>query len=111
LLEALQAARGGAPNSMPGDGTQAKAMTTIMNAVQMINSALQGLDPTSRVARDVRRAIDQLSRHMPQGNATAGAQKTDLMDTLRTVAQTALSQNMPQSGGQNPMSSTPLPGA
>jgi ABC-type transporter Mla subunit MlaD len=95
---------------MPGAGSQAKAMTTIMNAVQMINAALQDLDPTSRQARDVRRAIDQLSRHLPQGNAPAGAQRTDLMDTLRTVAQTALSQNVPQ-GGQNPMPSTPLPGA
>ena len=108
-------------------------MTMIMNAINMLQQAMPGLQPGSQLHRDVVRGVSTLSRHVGQaGQPTAGVQKTQLQDMLRnTIRNALLQQIMTQQGGgkpgdkgapggpspipgamaQAPMPSTPLPGA
>jgi hypothetical protein len=98
----------------------------LQNALGMMQSALAGLQPGTPVHRDVLRALQSLSRHMAQGQPTAGVQQTQLQDMLRNVVRNALlskimgQQQQGQQGSpggpagampQAPMPSTPLPGA
>jgi hypothetical protein len=106
-------------------------MTMLMQATSMIQQALPGLQQGSQIHRDALRAVTALSRHVAQGQPTAGIQATQLQDLLRNVMRNALIQRMmgqqagtqgPQPGAQPqnspvaaasaaPMPSTPLPGA
>lgn len=126
VLAALARRQQGPQPSAPGPGDQASSITMIQNAVGMMQSALTGLQPGSPVHRDVLRALQSLSRHMAQGQPTAGVQQTQLQDMLRNLARNALLSKImgqqQQGGGQGeggpagampqpPMPSTPLPGA
>jgi hypothetical protein len=96
-------------------------MTLIMNAISMLQQAMAGLGPGSPQHRDVVRAVSSLSRHVAQGQPTAGVQRTQLVDMLRNLGRHALMAKLmqqQQQGGQGsqgqpaaPMPSTPLPGA
>jgi hypothetical protein len=99
-------------------------MTQIQNAVSMLQAALPSLPAGGPVHTSVLRAVQQLSRHMAQGQPTAGAQQTAMGDTLRNMLRNALlsrimqgqQQQRGQQGGEGmmpppPMPSTPLPGA
>lgn len=110
--------------SAPGPGDQASSMTQIANAIAMIQAALAGLGAGTPIHRDALRAIQSLSRHMAQGNPTAGTQQTQVQDLLRNLMRNALLSRIMQQrgtqGGQGntpgamspaPMPSTPLPGA
>lgn len=93
-------------------------MTMVMNAIGMLQQALPGLMPGSPVHKDVVRAISSVSRHVSQGQPTAGVQQTQLKDLLQnTVRQALLSRIMQQQGGQQPQDQgapagpSPIPGA
>ena len=133
MLAAMARSRQGPQVSAPGGGDTANSMTMIMNAISMIQQALPGLPAGSQIHRDVVRAISSLSRHAQQASQTsAGVQKTQLQDMLRSTLRNALLHQImgQQQGGQGggpgggpggppgggpggapPMPSTPLPGA
>jgi hypothetical protein len=96
-------------------GTQAQALMTIKQAVDMLQQALPGLGTGGEIHGAVLNAIRQLARHVPQGAPTAGVQQTQLQDMLRNTMRNALMQRIMQqqgaggSGGPSP--STPIPGA
>lgn len=123
---ALPFLRRGPQPSAPGPGDQAAAMTQIQNAIGLLQAAMSSLQPGSPQHRDVVRAVQSLSRHMAQGQPTAGVQVTQIQDLLRNLMKNALLTRITQQqqqGGQGqqagqgqggpapPMPSTPLPGA
>jgi hypothetical protein len=101
----------------------------LKSAVDVIQKALPSLMPGSQQHRDALKAVQSLSRHLPQGAPTAGVQITQLMDLLRNTKRNALMQQVmsqrgagggaggggqPQPGpgpDQQPPPSTPMPGA
>ena len=117
--------------SAPGPGDSANSMTQIMQAVAILSQALPGLAPGTPIQQDVLKATQRLSKHVQQGQPTAGVQKTSLMDQIAALAKNAILQMImsqqrqggPGGGGQGgqggppgamaqaPMPSTPLPGA
>ena len=125
IMAALARRQQGPQPSAPGPGDQASSLTMIQNALGMMQSALSGLQPGSPVHRDVLRALQSLSRHMAQGQPSAGVQQTQLQDMLRNVVKNALLAKVAGQQGQAgadqggpagamptaPMPSTPLPGA
>ena len=89
-------------------------------ALDMLQNALPSLGTGSEVHRDVINAVSRLSRHMPQGIPTAGAQQGAVQDLLKNTIRNAMLQRVManQQGGQGggppqqPMApSMPLPGA
>lgn len=118
LLATLQRQQNGPPPSAPGSGTQASAMTLVLNALAMLKQALLGLDPSDPKHGDVSGAVTRLGRHFRnQGQPTAGVQQTQMQDQLRAIGRTAMLQQLGKGGGAGgggggpPMPSTPLPGA
>lgn len=108
--------------SAPGPGDNANSMTMITQAIGMIQQALPGLPPGTPLHQDALRAVTRLSRHVAQGQPTAGVQRTQLQDLLQNLMKNALvaqimgqqkKQQGPGAGqpGAPPMPSTPLPGA
>jgi hypothetical protein len=85
-------------------------MTLLMQAVGMIQQALNGLPPGSPMHRDALQAATRLSRHVQQGQPTAGVQQTQLQDLLRNVIRNALTQRI-MSQQQGPMGGGAAPGA
>jgi hypothetical protein len=90
----------------------------LKTAVDMIQAALQSLPAGSQQHKDALKAITALSRHLPQGQPTAGAQQTQLGDLLRQTIRNAVMQRIQMrgqggggDGGDQPSPSTPLPGA
>jgi hypothetical protein len=105
-------------------------MMKVNSAVDMITAALPGLGSGTPLYTAALNALRQLSKHLAQGQPTAGVQQTQLQDLLRKTMQQALFQkilgqraaqgqqgNPDQPAGaspqmaQAPMPSTPLPGA
>lgn len=118
ILAALARARGAPQASAPGQGAQAAALQQVKMALDMLQNALPSLGTGSEVHRDVINAVSRLSRHMPQGIPTAGAQQGAVQDLMRNTIRNAMLQRVManqqggQGGGQQPMPpSTPLPGA
>lgn len=114
-MAALARARGAPQASAPGQGAQAMALQQVKMALDMLQNALPSLGTGSEVHRDVINAVSRLSRHMPQGIPTAGAQQTSVQDLLKNTIRNAMLQRVmanQRGGGQQPMQpSTPLPGA
>ena len=99
---------------MPGMGTQAGALQKVNMAVDLLQQALPALGTGSEHHRAVLKAVTDLSRHMAQGQPTAGTQQTALQDMQRANRRNAIMQRvMAQRGGMpgGPVPSTPLPGA
>lgn len=124
VLAALARNRQTAPVSAPGPGNVASGMMLLKSAVDMMQQALPMLPSGSQQHRDVLKALQQLSRHLPQGAPTAGVQQTQLGDMLRNTVRNALMQRLMSQrggggakpgaggpGGAAPPPSTPLPGA
>lgn len=136
ILASLAQRMRGPQVSAPGPGDNAHSMTMITSAIGMLQQALPGLPPGSPLHKDVLRAAQALSRHVPQGAPGAGVQATQLQDLLKNVVKNALLQKImgqqkPGAGGASapgppggggpgappggappaPMPSTPLPGA
>ena len=83
-------------------------------ALDMLQGALPNLAMGGDVHRDVINAVNRLSRHLPQGIPTAGAQQMGIRDMLRNTQRNALLQRiLAMRGGQGgpPQPSMPLPGA
>ena len=86
-------------------------------ALDMLQGALPNLSLGGDVHRDVINAINRLSRHLPQGMPTTGAQQTGIRDMLRNTIRNAMLQRLQQQQGgqgggqQPPQPSMPLPGA
>jgi hypothetical protein len=108
----------------------------LMQAIGLMQQALPGLQPGTPIQQDALKAVQRLSKHVPQGSPGAGVQRTQLEDLLRNIVKNALLQRImsqmsgkgqqQQGGGpgqpagpsplpgamaQAPMPSTPLPGA
>ena len=116
ILAALARARGAPQASAPGPGAQGAALMQVKMALDMLQNALPALGIGTEQHKDVLQAVQRLSRHMPQGIPTAGAQQTATQDMLKNNIRNALLQrimaNQGQGGGQQAMQpSTPLPGA
>lgn len=113
--------------SAPGPGDMASSMTTLQQAIGLMNQALPGLMQNTPVYQDTLKALQRLSKHVPQGAPAAGVQKTQLEDLLRNLVKNVIlskimGQQRQQGQGpgvaapagaqaQAPMPSTPLPGA
>ena len=120
-LAAFARSRMGPQVSAPGPGNMADSMTTLQQAIQLIQQAALGLPPGSPLHRDALRAASQLSRHL--GGAAgmapgAGVLKTSLGDQLRHTVRNMMLQRVlgmkgqgPGQGSNPPMPSTPLPGS
>lgn len=123
-LDFLARSRMGPQVSAPGPGDMAEAMSTLNQAVQLMQHAAMSLPAGSPLHTDALKAVTKLSKHLGQTGATGaggGVQKTAWLDQLRAgiknmmlgrIQQMAQGQ---QGGGQMPtqapMPSTPLPGA
>lgn len=107
--------------SAPGPGNQADAMNKIIQAINLLKVAGQGLQPGDKMHNDVYKAVQTLSRHV--GGAAglgpaAGIQKTMIGDQLRDTIKNQLlarimgskGQQVPGAPADAPMPSTPLPG-
>lgn len=109
--------------SAPGPGDTAQSMSMVSQAVSLLQQAMTGFTAGSPQHRDVLRAISSLSRHMAQGQPTAGQQRTQLQDMMQNMVKNALLSRIMQQqrGGQGgaggadqaqaPMPATPTPGA
>jgi hypothetical protein len=104
-------------------------MGLLRTAIGLMQQALHGFPSGSQQNRDVLRALQQLSRHIPQADATSGSEVTQLRDLIRNAMQAPFLQRIlgqqlggaggggPGGGGAGggqapaPMPSTPLPGA
>lgn len=133
MLAALARQRMSPPVSAPGPGNMAQGLMQLKTAVDLMQAALPNLATGSQQHKDCVQAISRLSRHLPQGAPTAGAQQTQIGDLLRSTIRNALMQKLmqqkgsqggppgpPDGGGggamppdteQPPAPSTPLPGA
>jgi hypothetical protein len=124
ILAALQRSAQGPQVSAAGPGNMADALSKLKIAVDLMQSAIQGLPPGSQPYQDTLRALERLARHLPQEGAQTGQQQTILMDLLRRGKQNPMLQAIagvfggagggPQGQGAGPappMPSTPLPGA
>jgi hypothetical protein len=91
-------------------------------AIDLMQTALHGLPPGSQPYQDTLKALERLSRHLPQMGSAPGLEQTHLIDLLRRGRQNPVLQALAglmggggrgQGGGgpQPPMPSTPLPGA
>jgi hypothetical protein len=115
----------------------AQGLMMLKQAVDMIHAALPNLDASSQQHKDAVKALSSITKHLPGGAPTAGVQQTQLGDMLRNTQRNALLQKLMaqrQAGGgqggggppggqgggqggeqpgmpQQPMPSTPLPGA
>ena len=109
VLAALARQRMAPPVSAPGPGNMGQGLMQMKTAVDMLQSCLPNLSTGSQQHRDCVQAISRLSRHLPQGAPTAGAQQTQLMDLLRSTMRNALMQKMMQQrgGGQGGPPGTP----
>ena len=123
IMAALARRQQGPGVSAPGPGNQASAMNMIQQAVSMIQQALPSLPQGSPIHTSALRAAAQLSRHVGQGQPTAGVQQTHMRDLLQNIVRHAMLQRImaSQQGGQGgrgggqqaaaPMPTTPQPGA
>jgi hypothetical protein len=115
VLAALARRQQGPQASNPGMGTQAQSLMMIKQALDMLQAALPGLGTGGEIHTAVLNSLRQLSRHIPQGQPTAGVQQTQMQDMLRNTLRNALLQRVMSqqgaggSGGPSP--STPIPGA
>ena len=80
--------------SAPGPGNQASAMNMIQQAVSMIQQALPSLPQGSPIHTSALRAAAQLSRHVGQGQPTAGVQQTQMRDLLQNIVRHAMLQRI-----------------
>ena len=130
---AALARRGQQPQvSSPGMGNMAQGLMQLKTAVDMLQAALPNLGTGSKQHTDCLKALQSLSKHLPQGAPTAGVQQTQLQDLLRNTIRNAMMQRLigQQSGGgqagggpggpgapggggmqPSPAPSMPLPGA
>jgi len=125
VLAALARNRSGPQVSAPGMGNIAQGLMQMKSAVDMLAATLNMLPTGGQQYKDVLKALQSLSRHLPQGAPVAGVQQTQLGDLLRNTVRNALMQKLmtqQQGGGQQggaqpggmpapPTPSTPLPGA
>lgn len=124
LLASLAGRQRGSRVTAPGQGDMASSLNMLTTAIGMIQQALPGLQLGTPVQQDALKALQRLSKHVPQGAPTVGVQRTHLEDLLRNIVKNALLQRImgqrQQQGGagqppgamqQAPMPSTPLPGA
>lgn len=120
VLAALQRQQQGPQVSAPGPGNMADALGKLKIALDLMQSALQGLPQGGPQYKDVLKSLQSLARHMPQVGAQQGLEQTHLMDLLRKGRQNPVLQALAgliggggrgPGGPQPPMPSTPLPGA
>lgn len=116
MLAALTQQQQGQPQSAPGPGANADSLNKVFGAVKMLEAALAGLGAGSPPYKDTLKAIQSLTKHLPQGSPTAGVQKTMFSDMLQGTVKNALLQKLAsngqgQPGQQAPNPSMPQPGS
>lgn len=130
-LDFLARSRMGPQVSAPGPGDMAEAMSTLNQAVQLMQHAAMSLPAGSPLHTDALKAVTRISKHLGQTGSTGaggGVQKTQWLDQLRAGIRNMMlgriqqmaqggkgGQGGPPGGGpmpqQAPMPSTPLPGS
>ena len=96
----------------PNRGLEAAALSKLAIHVQAMQTILAVLPAGSDVARDVRKAIDTVAKHVPPGSFSQGVQMTEAQRALMQQRQmgpqiaamraTSMPQ-MPGVGGPQPM--------
>ena len=116
MLAALTQQQQGPQQSAPGPGANADSLNKLFGAVKILETALAGLGAGTPPYKDTLKAIQSLTKHLPQGSPTAGVQKTMFSDMLQGTVKNALLQKLAsngqgQPGQQAPNPSMPQPGA
>lgn len=126
MLAAMARQAQGPQISAPGPGNMADSMNKIAGAIQIIQQALAGLPPGSKLHTDALGAVQRLSRHLGQGfqGPGQGVQQTMFGDMLRDTIKNFVAARIPgmmggggpggPGGGQPPgppTPSMPMPGA
>lgn len=93
-------------------------MMKVKAGLELIQAALPGLGTGTPVHTAALKALQQLGKHMAQGQPTAGVQSTMLQDLLRRTMQSGLLGKIAgqraaggKEGGQAPMPTPPMPGS
>ena len=125
-LDFLARSRMGPQVSAPGPGDMANAMTSLNQAVQLMQHAAMSLPAGTPLHTDALKAVTRISKHLGQTGSTGvggGVQRTAWLDQLRQgirnmmlgrIQQMAGGQGGQGGGGmpqQAPMPATPQPGA
>jgi hypothetical protein len=103
--------------SAPGPGNTADSLGKLKIATDLLQVALNGFEEGSKQYKDVKRALDELTPHLPEMGNASGLEQTHLTDLLRRAKQNPVLQAISglmgekRQGPQPPMPSTPLPGA
>ena len=82
---------GASPLTMPAAhrGQEAAASALLRNAVDMLTKALAGFGPGSEPGQAILKSISSLSKHVPQGATTPGAQNTAMQQFMMEHRQLA----------------------
>ena len=131
-LDFLARSRMGPQVSAPGPGDMAEAMSTLNQAVQLMQHAAMSLPAGSPLHTDALKAVTRISKHLGQtgsSGAGGGVQKTAWLDQLRAGIKNMMLGRIQQQMGQGgkgggpggqgqgpmptqaPMPATPLPGS
>jgi hypothetical protein len=70
-------------------GKQAEAAAMLRNAVDMLTKSLAGFGPGSETGQAILKAISSLSKHVPVGATTPGAQHTAMQQFMMQQRQQA----------------------
>lgn len=117
ILAAVQRMRGTPPVSAPGPGDQAGGLLKVRQATELLQTALPSLGVGSEAHHAVVKAIEALSKHIPQGAPVEGAMQTNLGDMMRNAQRQAMMQRVAAmqsgapGGGAAPTPTSPIPGA
>lgn len=109
--------RGTPPVSAPGPGDNAGGLLKVRQATDLLEAALPSLPTGSEAHNAVIKAIQALSKHIPQGAPAEGAMQTNLGDMMRNAQRQALMQRVAAmqggapGGGAAPTPTSPIPGA
>ena len=73
----------------PNRGQEAASLAMIRNAVDMLTKALSGLGAESEPGQAILTALKALSKHVPQGATTPGAQQAGMQQFMMEQRQKA----------------------
>lgn len=97
---------GGATMPSPNRGLEAQAMAKLAVYAQGMQTVLAGLPAGSDAARDVREALNKISKHVAPGNVSQGVQMSEaqrnLMQQRQQGPQIAAARAAQMGGGGQP---------
>ena len=104
---------GSSPISVPGGspGANADAMSSVGEALNMLNKALPNLPVGSDIWKAISQAITSISKLSPPSGQTPGVQQTALRNLMQNASRNAMLQQVMGSMGAGGASSQPGAGA